>query len=115
MLATNEILKKNGISELCKYVTGIRNKHYIMKKEARISRQILYSDPLYNHIVNTKYRSIKSIINKKRNFIEFNITLLTTNEYIYHTPDLNLNGKVIIRNDDEIRKGVLSFFQTIIN
>jgi hypothetical protein len=115
MLTINEILKKNGMPELCKYVTGIRNKHYIMKKEARISRQILYADPLYNNIVNTKYRSIKSIINKKRNFIELNITLLTTNEYIYHTPDPHLNGKVIVRNDDEIRRGVLSFFQTIIN
>jgi hypothetical protein len=114
-LAICEILKKNGIPELCKYITGIRNKHYIQKKEARISRQQLYLDPTYNHIISTKYRSIKSIIDKKKNFIESNILLLTTNEYTYNTPDLSLNGKVIVRNDDEIRRGILSFFQNIIN
>jgi hypothetical protein len=115
MLAICEILKKHGIPELCKYVTGIRNKHYIQKKEARLSRQQLYLDPMYSHIINTKYRAIKSIIDRKKNFIESNILLLTTNEYTYNTPDQSLNGKVIIRNDDEIRKGILSFFQNIIN
>jgi hypothetical protein len=115
VLAICDILKKNGIPELCKYVTGIRNKHYITKKEARLSRQQLYIDPMYNHIVMTKYKSIKSIIDKKRNFIESNILLLTTNEYTYHTLDPALNGRVIIRNDEEIRRGVLSFFQNIIN
>jgi hypothetical protein len=114
-LAICDILKKNGIPELCKYVTGIRNKHYIVKKEARVSRQQLYIDPIYNHIVQTKYKSIKSIIDRKKNFIESNILLLSTNEYTYNTPDLSLNGKVIIKNDDEIRHGVLSFFQNIIN
>jgi hypothetical protein len=115
MLAVCEILKKNGIPELCKYVTGIRNKHYIVKKEARLSRQMLFMDPLYNHIVSSKYKFIKSIIDKKKNFVESNILLLTTNEYTYNTPDPTLNGKVILRNDDEIRRGVLSFFQNIIN
>jgi hypothetical protein len=115
MLAICETLKKNGIPELCKYITGIRNKHYIQKKEARISRQQLYLDPMYNHIVSTKYRAIKSIIDKKKNFIESNILLLTTNEYTYNTPDPLLNGKVIVRNDDEIRSSILSFFQNIIN
>jgi hypothetical protein len=114
MLAVCEILKKNGIPELCKYVTGVRNKHYIQKKEARLSRQQLYMDPAYNHIVSTKYRSIKSLIEKKKNFIESNILLLTTNEYTYNTPDMTLNGKVIIKNDEEIRRGVLSFFQNVI-
>jgi hypothetical protein len=115
MLAVCDILKKNGISELCKYVTGIRNKHYIVKKEARISRQQLYTDPMYNHIIQTKYRSIKSIIDRKKNFIESNILLLSTNEYTYNSPDLSLNGRVIVKNDDEIRRGVLSFFQNVIN
>jgi hypothetical protein len=115
MLAICDMLRKNGIPELCKYVTGVRNKHYIQKKEARISRQQLYLDPMYNYIISTKYRSIKSIIDKKKNFIESNILLLTTNEYTYNVPDNNLNGKVIVRNDDEIRRGVLSFFQNIIN
>jgi hypothetical protein len=115
VLAVCEMLKQNGIPELCKYVTGIRNKHYIQKKEARLSRQILYADPVYNHVISTKYRSIKSIIDKKKNFIESGILLLTTNEYAYNTPDSSLHGKVILRNDDEIRKGVLSFFQNIIN
>jgi hypothetical protein len=115
VLAVNDILRKNNIPELCKYITGVRNKHYVVKKEARISRQQLYADPLYMHIVNSKYKSIKSIIDKKKNFIESNILLLTTNEYIYHCPDQSLNGRVIIRNDDEIRQGVLSFFQNIIN
>jgi hypothetical protein len=115
MLAVCEVLKQNGIPELCKYVTGVRNKHYIQKKEARLSRQALYVDPLYNHIVATKYRAIKSIIDKKKNFIESNILLLTTNEYTYNTPDVSLHGRVILRNDDEIRKSVLSFFQNIIN
>jgi hypothetical protein len=114
-LAICEILKKNGIPELCKYVTGIRNKHYIQKKEARISRQQLYLDPMYNYIISSKYRSIKSIIDKKRNFIESNILLLTTNEYTYNTPDPLFNGKAIVRNDDEIRRGILSFFQNVIN
>jgi 16S rRNA G966 N2-methylase RsmD len=114
MLTLCEVLKKNGIPELCKYITGIRNKHYIQKKEARLSRQQLYMDPMYNHLISTKYRSIKSMIEKKKNFIESNILLLTTNEYTYNTLDSSLNGKVIIRNDEEIRRGVLSFFQNII-
>jgi hypothetical protein len=115
VLAICEILKKNGIPELCKYITGIRNKHYIQKKEARLSRQQLYLDQTYNHIIQSKYRSIKSIIDKKKNFIESNILLLTTNEYTYNTPDPILNGKVIVRNDEEIRRGILLFFQNIIN
>jgi hypothetical protein len=115
MLGICDILRSNGIPELCKYVTGVRNKHYIQKKEARLSRQQLYLDPTYNHIINSKYKSIKNIIDKKKNFIESNILLLTTNEYTYNTPDTYLHGKVIIRNDDEIRKGILSFFQNVIN
>jgi hypothetical protein len=115
MLSICDILKQNGIGDLCKYVTGVRNKHYIQKKEARLSRQQLYMDPMYNHIISTKYRSIKSLIEKKKNFIETNILLLTTNEYTYNTPDQSLNGKIIIRNDEEIRHGILSFFQNIIN
>jgi hypothetical protein len=115
VLAICDILRKNGIPELCKYVTGIRNKHYIMKKEARISRQQLYVDPSYNYIVQSKYKSIKAIIDRKRNFIESNILLLTTNEYTYNTPDTSLHGKVILKNDEEIRRGVLAFFQNIIN
>jgi hypothetical protein len=115
MLVICEILKNTDIAELSKYVTGVRNKHYIQKKEARLSRQQLYSDPAYNYIITTKYRSIKSLIEKKKNFIESNILLLTTNEYTYNTPDLSLNGKIIVRNDEEIRRGILSFFQNIIN
>lgn len=115
MLGICDILRSNGIPELCKYVTGIRNKHYIQKKEARLSRQQLYLDPTYNHIINTKYKSIKNIISKKKNFIESNILLLTTNEYTYNTLDQSLNGRIIVKNDDEIRKGVLSFFQNVIN
>jgi hypothetical protein len=115
MLGICDILKNNGIPELCKYITGIRNKHYVQKKEARLSRQQLYLDPAYNHIVNTKYRSIKNIIDRKKNFIESNILLLTTNEYTYNTLDISLHGRVIVRNDDEIRNGILSFFQNVIN
>jgi len=113
-VTATELLDRSGIPELSKYTVGIKNKHYVSKMESRFVRTALAADPLYQHIINTKYKSVKNIIVKKNNFIENKITYLTNNEFIYNTPDVNLNGKIIQRDDDAIRNGVLKFYSTII-
>jgi hypothetical protein len=114
MLAIVDILDRSGISELSKYVTGVKNKHYVSKKESRLSRNILLVDPIYNNIISTKYKSIKNIIAKKNNFIENKINFLVNNEFMYNTPIVELNGKIIPRNDEEIFSSILKFFSTMI-
>lgn len=114
MLTVTEVMRRSGIDELVKYVTGVKNKHYVSKKEGRFSRTALFNDSLYNHIINTKYRNVKNIINKKNNFIESKITYLMNNEFCYNTPIRELNGRIIPRSEEEIRNGVLKFFNTMI-
>ena len=109
-----DMLEKLGIPELVKYVTAIRNKHYIIKKETKFSRNTLAANAMYTSIIQTKYRSIQNMIDRRNNFIEAKINYLINNEFIYNTPDQNLNGKIIPRNDDEIYQGVLKFFQRCI-
>jgi len=107
-------LEQSGLSELSHYISGIKNRHYIAKKESRIFNQQLISDPLYQYIVNNKYGSIKNIIDKKNNFISSRISFLTSNEFSYNLPDSNLTGMIIPRNDDLVRQQVLRFFAEFI-
>ena len=107
-------LEASNLRELSYYVSGIKNRHYIAKKESRIFNQQLVSDPLYQYIVNNKYGGIKNIIDKKNNFISSRISFLTSNEFSYNLPDSDLTGQIIPRNDDLIRQQVLRFFAEFI-
>ena len=107
-------LEASGLRELSCYISGIKNRHYIAKKESRIFNQILVADPLYQFIINNKYNSIKNIIDKKNNFISSRISYLTGNEFAYNLPDSDLTGQIIPRNDDLIRQQVLRFFAEFI-
>lgn len=114
MLVAVELLKRSGpeTAAIAKYVTAFKEKHYVSKKESRLSRSILLTNPLYNHIISTKYKSVKNIISKKNNFIENRITYLMSNEFVYNTPIAELNGKIIPRDEEEIMTGVLKFFDS---
>lgn len=107
-------LEASGLRELSHYISGIKNRHYIAKKESRIFNQILVADPLYQYIINNKYNNIKNIIDKKNNFISSRISYLTGNEFSYNLPDSDLTGSIIPRNDDLIRRQVLRFFAEFI-
>lgn len=110
MLMICKRLEASGLRELSYYISGIKNRHYIAKKESRIFNQQLVADPLYQYIINNKYSNIKNIIDKKNNFISSRISFLTSNEFSYNLPDSNLTGQIIPRNDDLIRQQVLRFF-----
>lgn len=110
MLMICKRLEVSGLRELSYYISGIKNRHYIAKKESRIFNQQLIADPLYQYIINNKYNNIKNIIDKKNNFISSRISFLTSNEFSYNLPDSNLTGQIIPRNDDLIRQQVLRFF-----
>lgn len=110
MLMICKRLEASGLRELSYYISGIKNRHYIAKKESRIFNQQLVADPLYQYIINNKYNNIKNIIDKKNNFISSRISFLTSNEFSYNLPDSNLTGQIIPRNDDLIRQQVLRFF-----
>lgn len=110
MLMICKRLEASGLRELSYYISGIKNRHYIAKKESRIFNQQLIADPLYQYIINNKYSNIKNIIDKKNNFISSRISFLTSNEFSYNLPDSNLTGQIIPRNDDLIRQQVLRFF-----
>lgn len=114
MLMICKSLEMCGLRELSYYISGIKNRHYIAKKESRIFNQQLVQDPLYQFIVNNKYGSIKNIIDKKNNFISTRISFLTSNEFSYNLPDSNLTGQIIPRNEDLIRQQVLRFFAEFI-
>lgn len=114
MLAVIEMMNRSGIGSIAKYVSGAKDKHYISKKDSRLSRSELIIDPLYSHIISTKYKNVKNVITKKNNFIENKITYLMSNEFIYNTPIAELNGKIIPRDENEIRTGVLQFFNSLI-
>lgn len=110
MLTIAQMMDNSGLSGLSKYVLGTKNRHYISRKESRLSRNIILSDPLYNNILENKYKSVKNIIMKKNNFIESRISFLMNNEFTYNTPDPSLNGRIIARDEDAIRRDVLQFF-----
>ena len=110
MLTISQMMDNSGLSGLSKYVLGTKNRHYISRKESRLSRNIILSDPLYNNILENKYKSVKNIIMKKNNFIESRISFLMNNEFTYNTPNPALNGRIIARDEDAIRRDVLQFF-----
>lgn len=116
MLCVVEMFKRGGseTEAIAKYVTAKRERHYVLKKETRVSRATLLNDPLYNYLINTKYKNVKNIINKRNNFIENKIGYILSNEFSYNTPIVELHGKTIPRNEDEIRIGVLKFFTSFI-
>lgn len=110
MLAITKCMDASGLSSLSKYVLGTKNRHYISRKESRLSRSQLMNDPLYQHIINTKYQNVKNVITKKNNFIESRVSYLMNNEFTYNTPNEDLNGRIIPRDEDQIRRDVLKFF-----
>jgi hypothetical protein len=110
MLTISQMMDNSGLSGLSKYVLGTKNRHYISRKESRLSRNIILNDPLYNNILENKYKSVKNIIMKKNNFIESRISFLMNNEFTYNTPNPALNGRIIARDEDAIRRDVLQFF-----
>ena len=116
MLCVVEMFKRGGseTEAIAKYVTAKRERHYVLKKETRVSRATLLNDPLYNYLINTKYKNVKNIINKRNNFIENKIGYILSNEFSYNTPIAELHGKTIPRNEDEIRVGILKFFTSFI-
>lgn len=114
MLTVTKMLERSNLASLAKYVTGARNRHYMTRTERRLSRNILIADPLYNHIISTKYKAVKNIISKKNNFIERRINYLTNNEFLYVTPNEDLNGRIISRDEEVIRHDVLQFYNMFI-
>ena len=70
MLCVVEMFKRGGseTEAIAKYVTAKRERHYVLKKETRVSRATLLNDPLYNYLINTKYKNVKNIINKRNNY-----------------------------------------------
>ena len=114
MLATAKSMDNMGLSSLSKYVLGAKNRHYISRKESRLSRSQLLNDPLYQHIVNTKYKNVKNVITKKNNFIESRVSYLMNNEFTYNCPNKELNGRIIPRNEEQIRRDVLQFFNSFV-
>lgn len=116
MLCCVEMFKRGGpeTAAMAKYITAKRERHYVSRKETRLARNVLLNDPLYNYVIDTKYKNVKNVINKKNNFIESKITYLLSNEFSYNTPNEELNGRIIPRNEEEIRTGVLKFFSTFV-
>ena len=114
MLIISSSMKNLGMINLSNFVTGIKNRHYISKKESRVSHAILMQDPIYNYIVDMKYSGIKNIITKKNNFIESRISYLMNNEFSYNLPDSDLTGQIIPRSEDVIREETLKFFNEFI-
>lgn len=110
MLMVSASMRMLGLNLLSNYVTGIKNRHYISKKESRISHSLLLQDPLYNHIINTKYANVKNIISKKNNFIESKISYLINNEFLYNLPNSPYTNQIIPREEETIRREVLRFF-----
>ena len=114
MLALCRRLESVGLQNLSYYISGIKNRHYISKKESRIAHSLLIQDPLYQYIVENKYNSIKNIIDTKNNFIKSRIDFLQNNEFRYNLPDSDLNDTIIVRDDNAIRTSVLRFFNEFI-
>lgn len=114
MLMVCKQLESYGMRNLSYYVSGIKNRHYIAKKESRIAHAMLVQDSLYQFVVESKYSNIKNIIDKRNNFIESRCSYLSSNEFSYNLPDSELTGMIIPRDDDAIRQSVLKFFNEFI-
>ena len=114
MICIVKVMEASGLGSLAKYVTATKNRHYISRKETRLSRNALLNDPLYQYVVNNKYSSVKNIIDKKNNFLESIISKISNNEYVYNTPNSDLNGRIIPRDDVQIRKDILKFISSFV-
>lgn len=108
------LLERFGMSDIAAYLTGTRNRHYISNKESRMLHNALINDELYNSVINTKYKWVQNIINGKNNFIESKINYLINNEFSYNCMNPELNGRIIPRNEEAIRRGVLKFFNAFV-
>lgn len=114
MLCIVKVMEVSGLGSLAKYVTATKNRHYISRKETRLSRNALLNDPMYQYIVENKYSGVKNIIDKKNNFLESIISKISNNEYVYNTPNPDLNGRIIPRDDVQIRKDILKFISSFV-
>ena len=116
MLCAKVMFERGGkeLASIAKYITAKRERHFMSKKETRVSKAMLVSDPLYIHLTNTKYKNVKNVL-KKNNFIEYRMLYLLSNEFSYNTPNQEYNGKIIPKDEDEIRCGVLKVFDAVIN
>lgn len=114
MLMICKMCENSGLRELSYYISGIKNRHYIAKKESRSTRLMLMQDPLYQYIVKNKYNNIQNVIDKKNNIICNRIEFLISNEFSYNLPDSELTGMIIPKDEDTIRQEVLRFFNEFI-
>jgi hypothetical protein len=112
MIILIKTLKKLGMEYLAEFIPAIRQ-NYSYKRLSKFLDTAINSDPLYQQIVEKKYKHIMGLF-EKRNFIKGMIVMIINNTYTYNSYQNPLNGQNIEKDELKIVKQVLNFFNTCV-
>jgi hypothetical protein len=107
------MMKNLGLDYLAHFVSATRL-HYSYKRMSKYLESLILNDPDYQFIINTKYKSILGLFEKK-NFIKNMIISIINNTYTYNTYNYPKNNEFIEKNEEAITKQVLAFFKLLVH
>lgn len=112
MIILVKVMERMGIGYLSHFVTSIKQNH-AFKRLSKFLDNAINNDPLYQEIIEKKYRSVMGMF-ERRNFIKQFIIMIINNTYIYNTHNHPLNGQFIEKDEIKIKDEVLQFFNSCI-
>lgn len=112
IIILKKMLERLGMYYLSQFVSAERQQ-YTYKRLSKNLETMIDEDPLYQDIVEKKYKSIKGLFERK-NFIKSMIVSLINNTYTYNSLGNPLNGQYIEKDENKIVAEVLRFFNTLI-
>jgi hypothetical protein len=113
IIISTKLLNSLGLTYLSEFISGVRV-NYTFKRMSKFLDNYILEHPLYNTILEKKYRSILGLI-EKRNIIKNLVICIINNTYMYNSYGNNLNGQYIDKSDEtKIVDQILEFFNTFI-
>ena len=112
IIIVKRMLESLGMNYLSEFVSAKRQQ-YSFKRISKVLDSHIEDSPLYQEIVEKKYKSIKGLFERK-NFIKGMIITIINNTYTYNSYGNPRNGEYIEKDEFKIVEEVLKFFNLLI-
>lgn len=109
-----------GMNNLKHYVTGVRISHSHVRKPSTMLMNMLFTNPTFINLKQTKYKFVEAIFDKKsvlkedQNPIKDNLLMIINNDYLYNYYGCPDNGKMIDIPEQVVMEELLKFYKMII-
>lgn len=112
IIVLKKMLERMGLDYLSNFISG-EKVAYSYRKLSKYMESLIVEDPMYQEIMDKKYKSVQGFI-EKRNPIKNMIISIFNNTYTYNAYNNPMNGKYIEKDEEKIVREVLNFFNSFI-